>query len=167
MEEVYPHLWVGNDQDYEQTKDKDNWSFLRCCKYGPGGHQQTLGYDTLAAPDGKNKYIVRKGNLMALNILDLHDPHYILPEMIDVGLEFIQVRLIVGDKVLVACNHGHSRGPSIALLYLRSIGELPYSLGMSERVFAALYPNYSPKQGIRQYVRMHWSDWVKESYGRL
>lgn len=165
MEEVYHDLFVGGDEDYEKTKDSKGWAFLRCCKYGDGSHQQLLSYHTLAAPEGKNKYIAHKGNLMALNLLDLHDPHYINSAMIEDGLEFIKEQLAGGNKVLVACNHGHSRGPSIALLYMRSIGELPYSLGMSERVFSALYPNYSPKQGIRQYVRMHWSDWVKEHDG--
>lgn len=162
MEEVYHNLYVGNDEDYEKTKDKKDFAFLRPCKYGDGGHQQALGYHTLAAPEGKTKYVARKGNLMALNLLDLHDPHYINSDMIESGLEFIKDQLADGKKVLIACNHGHSRGPSIALLYLRSIGEMPHNLGMSERVFSALYPEYDPKQGIRQYLRWHWSDWVKE-----
>lgn len=165
MNEVYPSLFVGGDADYEAKKTDKSFSFLRCCKYGDGGHQQLLGYHTLAAPEGKEKYVAHKGNLMALNLLDLHDPHYINSGMIEAGLEFIQQQLAEGKKVLVACNHGHSRGPSIALLYMRSIGEMPYNLGMSERVFSALYPNYSPKQGIRQYIRWHWSDWVKENNG--
>ena len=165
MIEVYPNLFVGGDEDYEKVKDSKGWSWLRCCKYGPGGHQQILNYHTLAAPEGKNKYVARKGDLMALNLLNLHDPHYINSAMIDSGLEFIQERLAAGDKVLVACNKGKSRGPSIALLYMRSVGELPYNLGMSERVFSALYPEYDPDQGLRQYLRWHWSDWVKEHNG--
>lgn len=160
MTEVYPNLLIGTNEDYEKVKDSKGWSWLRCCKYGPGGHQQLKGYHTLGAPKDKDYLTVRKGNLLALNLLDLHDPNYLSPNMIEIGLEFIQERLAAGDKVLVSDNQGKSRAPCIALLYLRSIGEMPYSLGMSERVFSALYPEYDPKQGLRQYLRWHWSDWV-------
>jgi hypothetical protein len=99
---------------------------------------------------------VRKGNLMALNLLDLDDPNFIPTEMIRKGLQFVHERLQAGDKVLIACNQGHSRGPTVALMYLRSIGEMPYHFIGAERVFRTLYPPYSPAQGIRQYARSHW-----------
>jgi hypothetical protein len=156
MEEIIPRLYVGNDQDYENNKDREGFCFVRCCKYGPGGHQQTLGYHTLAAPEGKNKYTVRRGNLLALNILDLDDPNFIPKDMIDSALSFIGEKLGEGKKVLVACNHGHSRGPSIALMYLRSIGEMPHSFVWAEKIYRVLYPEYNPNQGIRQWLRMNW-----------
>lgn len=156
MAEVYPRLWVGDDEDYEKIKDKEGWSAVRCCKYGSGGHQQTLGYHTLAAPEGKNKYWVRRGNRLALNILDLDDPNFIPDDMIATALTYIGERLAAGDKVAVCCNHGHSRGPTIALLYLRSIGEMPYSFVWAEKIYRVLYPKYDPAQGIRQYTRMRW-----------
>lgn len=161
MEEVLPRLYVGDDQVYERLKDKPGWSYLRCCKYKAGGHQQTLGYHTLGAPAGPEYLVVRRGNLMALNLLDLDDPNYIDPGMVDSGLSFIGERLADGDKVLVACNAGHSRGPSIALLFMRSVGEMPYNFGMSIKFFRTLYPQYDPASGIRQYLRSHWADWTK------
>lgn len=161
MEEVLHHLYVGDDQAYDKLKDKPGWSWLRCAKYGAGGHQQTLDYHTLAAPPGPDYLMVRRGHLMALNLLDLDDPNYIDPDMIDSGLSFIGERLKAGDRVLVACNAGHSRGPSVALLYLRSIGEMPYNFGMSVRFFRTLYPHYDPGAGIRQYLRSHWADWER------
>jgi hypothetical protein len=160
MEEVIPRLWVGDDADYEKVKGRPHWAILRCCKYGPGGHQQTLGYDTLGAPEGKNHFWVRRGNVLALNLLDLDDPHFIDQSMMDTALAFIQEQLDAGEIVLVACNKGHSRGPSVAMLFLRKIGYLPYSFIVSERMYRhQRYPLYDAAQGIRQYVRQHWADW--------
>jgi hypothetical protein len=163
MEEVYPRLWVGGDEDYHKVAKRDNWSILRACKYGPSGHRDILGYNTLAAPEGKHRLWVRKGNVLALNILDLDDPNFIDDEMIDTGLTFIKDELAKGKDVLVACNQGKSRGPSIVLAFMQSVGEFPYSFVWSERIFRTLYPNYDPAQGIRHYVRGRWSQ--KDEHG--
>jgi len=154
--EIHSKVHVGGDTDYGRVKGRAGWSWLRCCKYGVDGHQKLLGYHTLAAPDGKSKYWVRKGNLLALNLLDLDDPNFISKDMIDVALLFIKERLEAGDNLAICCNGGRSRGPSIALLYLRSIGEMPHSFVWAEKIFRVLYPAYDPSAGIRQYVRMHW-----------
>ncbi len=58
MQEIYRikdggSVWVGDDNDYEKIKDKGDWRSVRMAKYGPGAHQQTLGYHSLAAPKGK------------------------------------------------------------------------------------------------------------------
>lgn len=153
MEEVLPRLYVGGDQDFLRLARREGFSFLRCCKYGPGGHQQTLGYHTLAAPKGPNYLWVKRGNLMALNLIDLDDPTYISEEMINTGLKFIADRMTVGDRVLVACNRGHSRGPTTALMYMASIGELPLQWHGAFKIFKTLYPKYDPAQGIEQFAK--------------
>lgn len=162
MEEIIPRLFVGSDKDYEKLQDRDGWSWVRCCKEGIGGHRQTLGYSTQGAPQGKNYLSVRKGHLLALNFIDPHDPAYISTELIQKGLDFISERIAAGDKVLVACNQGHSRGPTMALLYLRSIGEMPHSFGVSERIFSTLCPQYSPNQGMRTKARQLWAQLVSK-----
>lgn len=156
MESVYPHLFVGDDNDYEKIKDKNKWSTLRCCKYGTGGHQQTLGYDTLGAPKGTNYLSVDALRRRALNFIDVSDPNFIPIPMIEKGLEFINTRLASGDNVLVACNAGHSRGPTTALLYLRSIGDLTGNFHSSERKFRALYNKYDPGIGCRTFAHNNW-----------
>lgn len=164
MEKLLPslELYVGGDTDYEKITHRTGWSALRCAKYGLGGHQQTVGYHTLAAPPGPDRLWVRKGNLMALNLLDLDDPNFVDPDMMEKGLDFIAERLEAGDKVLVACNQGQSRGPTTALLFLRRIGEMPYSFVSAERVYRTLYPPYSPAQGIRQFARSKWAEIERE-----
>lgn len=166
MEQVYPHLYVGDDHNYLTLKGKDGWSFVRCCKDGPGGHRDLLGYETHAAPKGNDYLFTTKGNTLALNFIDPHDPHYIQPEMVRKGLAFIAERLQDGGKVLVACNQGHSRGPILALLYLRGIGELPHNFITAERVFRTLYPAYEPGLGTRQFARTHWGAFEDSLNGR-
>lgn len=156
MEEVIDRLYVGGDVDYEKLKDKSGWSFIRCCKEGPGGHREMVGYTVLAAPKGPNYLFVKKGDTMSLNFIDPDDPNFIPKEMVVKGIEFIDSRLATGDKVLVACNAGHSRGPATAMLYLRSIGELSGNFISSERIYHTLCRDYDPGIGMRQFARSHW-----------
>lgn len=157
MKQISPNVYVGSDEDYEKLKDEKSWAFLRCCKFGSGGHKETLGYDTQAAPEGKNKYVVKRGNLMALNLLDLHDPHFVPEDAIQAGLYFIRDH-VDDNKVLVACNAGHSRGPTVGLMWLRTIGRLPMGFMQAEKVFRDIYPKFDPTQGIEQFARMHWNN---------
>ena len=149
---IIGNLYVGDDDAYEQVKDLDNWGILRCCKFGPGGHKDTLDYKTNSAPKGANYLSVDQHNRRALNFIDPQDPNFIPLEMIKKGLSFVDERLQAGDKVLVACNSGHSRGPTTAMLYLRAIGELAGNFHFSENIFRTLYPNYSPGIGMRAFA---------------
>jgi hypothetical protein len=158
VENLIGNLYIGSDHDYEKLNSKDGWSFLRCCKEGPGGHRETLGYTTQGAPKGPNYLAVDQRTRRALNFIDPQDPHFIPLEMVNKGLAFIDKRLAAGDKVLVACNAGHSRGPTTAMLYLRSIGELAGNFHHSEGIMRTLYPPYSPGIGMRQFARGHWDE---------
>lgn len=153
---IIGHLYVGDDDAYERVKDIEGWSILRCCKEGPGGHRDTLDYTTQAAPKGAKYLAVDQRNRRALNFIDPKDPNFIPVEMINKGLDFIDRRLQAGDKVLVACNRGHSRGPTTALLYLRSIGELAGNFHHSENIFRVLYPGYDPGIGMRTFASQNW-----------
>lgn len=171
MHQVIDRLYVGGDSDYERLKSKDGWSILRACKEGPGGHRESLRYTTQAAPKGPNYLAVKKGgSLLSLNFIDANDPNFVPLEMVSKGLEFIDARLVAGDKVLIACNQGHSRGPTTAMLYLRSIGELMGNFVASERMFRTLYPEYDPGIGLRQFARSNWDTFEqslrKETHGK-
>jgi hypothetical protein len=157
LDEIIPRLWEGNDDAYEKTKNRTGWSWLRAAKYGPGGHKEILGYTTPGAPPGPNYLWIRKGNLLALNILDLDDPEMIPEELIWKGLDFIHERLEAGDKVLVACNSGHSRSASLILMYLRAIGEMPYPVHKAMNLFRKFYPPYSPASGMKFWTMKLWN----------
>ena len=156
MEQVIDRLYVGDDNDYEKIKDNKSWKTLRCCKYGVGGHQDTLQYHTLAAPKGINYLSVERQNRMALNYIDANDSHLIPLAMVEAGLRYIDKQLAAGGKVLVACNAGHSRGPTTALLYLRAIGDLTGSFHQSENLFRTIYEKYDPGIGTRTFAHSNW-----------
>jgi hypothetical protein len=157
--EIYNNVFVGGDEFYESVKNKPGWSFLRCAKYGPDCHQQLLGYHTRQAPKGPNYLFFRKNeHLAALNLVDIDDPNYFHWDCIKPGLDFIKERLDAGDKIAVCCNSGHSRGPSMGLMFLRSMGDLPYNFHKSEHVYKTLYSLYDPGMGVRQFARSHWSE---------
>jgi hypothetical protein len=61
-----------------------------------------------------------------------------------------------GDKLLSHCIAGHTRGPTMMLMFLRTIGEMPGSFRGSEHKFRTLYPPYDPGVGMRTYAREHW-----------
>jgi hypothetical protein len=162
MEEIYPNLYVGSGEDYEALKKKDaskDFSFVRMCKYGTDGHQEVLGYHTLAAPAGPNYLFAHKGkNLLAVNILDINDPNFVPLECFLIAIRFIKQKLDEGRKVLAACNQGHSRGPSTGLAFLRAIGDMPHNFHTSERIYRTLYRKYDPGQGVRQRIRESWAE---------
>jgi hypothetical protein len=77
--------------------------------------------------------------------------------VIDAGLKFIKEMRDENKTVLVHCNAGHSRSPSIVLAYLHAIGELPRGFGRAEHMFAKLYPPYDPGRGMRARIKERWN----------
>lgn len=152
MKEIYKNLYIGNDSDFDKVKDDDQWRIVRACKNGVGGHRDTLGYEHLSAPKGPDYLFTERGNRLSLNMIDTHDPDYIPDEMVDRALAYIRDQ-IKDHKILIACNQGKSRSPSLALLYLYSEGKLPKLYPQALRMFRKLYPRYDPSAGAQIYVR--------------
>jgi hypothetical protein len=115
-----------------------------------------LGYTSLGAPKDDNYYFARRGDWMALNLIDVDNPEMIPDKVVDAGLRFIREMMVSGKKIFVHCNAGHSRSPSIVLAYLRTAGEMPTGFIRSEKIFKTLYPPYDPSAGIRAHVRERW-----------
>lgn len=162
MIEVFPNLFVGNATDLIHVDDgkrgvKDGWFVISAAR--DPWHRQALGYTGRGAPKDHPEYLMaRRGNRLILNLVDVDDPAYIRPEIMDVALHDITAELDKGNKVLVHCNQGGSRGPCIALAWLHEFG--PYGAGMTfdaaEAEFKAIYPDYAPAAGIRGYLAQHW-----------
>ncbi len=118
MIEVYPNLFVGDQADYDdRVQQQEGWRIVHACK--EPYHRQALGYTGRAAPQTHPEYLIaRRGHRLILNMVDANDPAYIPKEIMDAALAFIYEGLTSGDRVLVHCNQGESRSPSIVLLYL-------------------------------------------------
>jgi hypothetical protein len=157
MEKIIDNIYVGSDEDDSYASSR-GWAILCVCKDGPHSHRSMLGYTERAAPKDKNYFFVEEGNRMALNVIDADDPHKIRSEAINPGLEFVKKHYDAGDKVLIHCNRGHSRGPTTALMFLRLIGEMPYNFAKSVKVFKGLYPKYDPTQGMKIFAQKNWNE---------
>lgn len=149
MIEVSKNLFVGKDADCIGF----NGSICHCAK--EKWHRAFVGYTGRACPKDHPEYLyaIRSGEI-ALNMVDVDNPAYHSEEMVNAALDFIRGSLANGLRVLVHCNQGESRGPSIAMLSMRN--ELLDLFEEAEDEFRKLYPAYKPKNGIREYVRQHW-----------
>ena len=161
MIEVDNDLFVGDERDYEfNVSRQEGWAVVHACK--EPYHRQALGYSSRGAPKNHPEYLVaRRGDRLILNMVDANDPTFFAKEMIDQALDFIDEYLSKGERVLVHCNQGESRSPSIALIYLASrTGVLPKdSLEEAETKFTTLYPRYNPKPGLREHIRQNWAQY--------
>lgn len=163
MKEVYPGLLVGTADDYEfKVRQEEGWYVVHACK--EPYHRHALGYTSRAAPRNHPEYLIaRRGNRLILNLIDADDPAYIPKEIVDAALDFIAGGLRSGQHVLVHCNQGESRSPSIALLYLAThTAAIPNtSLADAEAEFVKRYPNYNPKAGIRGFLEGNWATYCR------
>ena len=158
MIEIYQNLFVGNQDDYELTVARQGgWAVVHACK--EPYHRTALGYRGRGAPKDHPEYLVaRRGDRLILNLVDADNPAYIPQEIIDAALGFISEKLAENLKVLVHCNQGMSRSPSIGLLYLvQQTDKLPKtSFVDAERAFRDLYPLYNPAGGVRGFMLKNW-----------
>jgi protein-tyrosine phosphatase len=80
--------------------------------------------------------------------------------MMSAALTFINTH--IGDKrVLIHCNQGQSRSPSLGLVYLATknvISSTSYQAAVND--FISLYKNYNPGTGISLYLQHNWQDLV-------
>ena len=94
---------------------------------------------------------------------DVAQVSFIAPIIVDTALGAID-RHIGEFKVLVHCNQGLSRSPSIALLYLLKHTD---ALGSQDPAaallaFRRLSPSYAPAQGMADYVRLNWAKYLQD-----
>lgn len=148
MIEVTRNLFVGNQDDIKGFKG----AIVHAAK--DPFHRSMVGYKERALPKDHPEYLyATRGNELALNIVDADKPEFFADRMINVALNFIGLWL-EDNKVLLHCNQGESRSPSIAMLYMRN--ELPDNFEEAEQEFKKIYPKYNPKNGIREYAKSRW-----------
>ena len=158
MENIIKGIYVGGDSDVPEAKRR-GYARLTCAKDGPDGHREMLAYTSLGAPKGLNYLFVQKGEHAAMNCIDVDNSNMIPTEMLDDGLRFAKRVRDASHTILFHCNAGRSRGPSTALAFLRTIGEMPWSLKHSLHVFKTLYPPFSPGKGMKEKLVENWDRW--------
>lgn len=152
MVEITKNLFIGDDNDFKQIDE--NWYVIHACK--DPYHRRLLGYRTKACPKCDEYYFAERGNILYLNLVDATDVKYIPNVVINKALEFID-KHIAQNKILVHCNLGESRSPSIGLLYLRKIGYFDGKnalQGMFE--YKEIYEKFNPNHGMMDYIIQNW-----------
>jgi hypothetical protein len=156
-------LWIG---DIESCKLPDSdgappggWAaVLHACK--SPCHQTIVGYTgSLPAEHPEYLWAVRPGHL-ALNMVDAPEARFFRPELFEVALDFLSAWHPKG-AVLVHCNGGLSRAPSIALTYLAKRGRVLRrgSYAEAREDFTRLYRGpYAPGPGIAAFLNARWPE---------
>ena len=167
MREVFDRLYVGNQTDYESGIERDEngdaceWAFCLAAK--EPWHRRAIGYTGRACDKNHPEYLIAgRENKLILNLVDAPKPEFFNKDIIDTALEFIDISLNDGKKVLICCNLGESRSPSICLLYLIKHGIIKGdALEDCEAEFLKIYPEYNPGTGMRGFVKDHFKEYVK------
>lgn len=151
MENVFGTLWVGDLDDCR--KADGGIAIIHACKHPC--------FDTQSPTRLLYRIVKSKDSMyeLYLNMIDhpTSMPAKFCDPMFEAALEFVQDKVERGCRVLVHCNQGHSRAPSIALVYLAVNGTIPNgSYRIAAEAFEKIYPLYRPGGGIAKYMRKHW-----------
>lgn len=158
---IWPRLYIG-----DELSSLQDFIFIIQAAKEPW-HRQALGYKTPGAPKNSSEYLIAyRDNRIILNLVDSPNPSYISEGILETAPEIIAARLnlasIKDEKVLIQCNKGESRAPSLALLFLiRKTGWAAQFKVKQEALvaFKELYPPFNPAAGIK-----YWLDKELASY---
>jgi hypothetical protein len=161
MEKILDNLFIGNQQDYENKFFDDTFSFCLAAK-NPW-HKEALGYTGKSASKEHPEYLWAyrdRGSKLILNMVDANSSLFFDKNMINEALNFIEEELFKGKNVLICCNAGQSRSASLGLLFLIKQGHIKgETLTDCEAEYLAIYPQYNPGNGIREFVKMNFSEY--------
>ncbi len=154
MINLIENLYIGNELDCF-FDEREDWAVIHACKHTC--HQRAVGYRGNLPNTHPNYLTLERGSHLFLNMIDPEIPLF-MPELFTKSLEFID-KHTPDRKVLIHCNQGFSRAPSIALLWLAKrtniITDNSYQEAIDE--FRKIYPMYQPSRGISIYLSNNWS----------
>lgn len=143
------NLYVGDLSDCEQVKGLSYWSIVHACKHPC--YTQSRAKEYIIHVEPQNLY---------LNMIDhpTNMPAKFVTPMFRRAFDFIYDELNQGSRVLIHCNGGHSRAPSIALACLAQAAVVPNETYAEARLAPAFldYNKYTPAGGLRKYLTNEW-----------
>ncbi len=152
------NLFVGDINDLRGLNDSE-WAFVHATQTI---HYQIFGWNrTTNKPDKKHPHYIyyEYENHLSLNWVDgaAYLYNWSGPETFIKILNFID-KWLPQRKVLIHCDQGYSRSPSIALLYLaKRMHQLPdHSYIEAKNEFIKTFPYYTPS-GIGDYINSNWN----------
>lgn len=163
MTEIYQNVFIGSEQDYYSIRQSSDWATLHCCK-NPF-HCAFVGYRGSLSPSHPDYALKRKNNEMALNLVDMNSFSSSYLDfnrgMFMSAFSFLDEYKEKGYRLLIHCNQGESRAPTLGMLYAARFGAFDYvDFDASVQKLRALYPSYNPKQNIYMTVKSLWDHFV-------
>lgn len=167
MKQIIPHLHVCSLADYEALGPAIlRYSVLGCAKeplhrrFARLDGAEEDGYVTRSMPSESKEYLwAERSHALYLNMIDARDPRFFSKEMFYKALDFINTERNDRRDVLIVCNRGESRSPSIAFLYLLEKGCFDGIDDFEEAIEKfknEYYSQYNPGIGIYVAIRDYW-----------
>jgi hypothetical protein len=154
VKEIHERVIVTNDLSC--TRGNNEVAIVHACK--SPCHQGAVGYRGNLPSTHPNYLALEQEYDLFLNIIDPPVPLF-MPPLFTEFLAFANKHWSQGRKLLIHCNQGESRAPSLAMLFLaKSVFAIPdTSYEVARLEFEKLYPRYNPGKGIATYFSKNWS----------
>ena len=152
LHNVAPKLYFGDaEAGHRAAPDA---AVVHACK--DPCHKDAVRYDKSLDSDHPNYLSFERGNHLYLNMVDPPIPLF-KHETFKTFFEFVD-RHIAERTVVIHCNQGRSRAPSLALLYMaKRLKLLPDTDYRSARIeFEKKFP-YLPGKGIETFLSKEWA----------
>lgn len=120
-------------------------------------HRAGVGYASRSLDKDHPHYLsLEQGRHLYLNMIDPPQPLFQRASFARF-FDFVD-RHIETCPVLIHCNKGESRAPSLALLYMAKRGFLPdENYAAARAAFETRFP-YKPGRGIAAFLTQHWNE---------
>jgi len=155
---VYERLHIGDQDDCALGLCLAPGEAVVHCVKDPC-HKRTVGYKGNLPTTHPQYLAAQYRNDLFLNMIDPPVPLF-KQQSFQMFRQFVRDHYNAGDNVLVHCNQGASRAPSLAMLFLAKdlhvISDESYDKARNE--FAAMYERFMPAAGIEKYMREHWDE---------
>jgi len=121
-------------------------------------HRRAVGYSGRSLPSSHSNYLVKEIDYhLYLNLVDPPKPLFMMPSFTSF-MAFMD-KHYGARQVLIHCNRGESRAPTLALLYLAKRTDLipRDSYPSAARAFREnIFSGYQPGLGIQTWLTQHW-----------
>jgi predicted protein tyrosine phosphatase len=155
MIKISNRLFIGSQGDCVPLDN--SWVTVHACK--TPCHQMALRYQGNLPSDHPHYLALEQGSDLYLNMIDPPTPLF-MPQLFTHFLDFAGQHFQEEKNILIHCNVGLSRAPTLALLFQakhqRAISQESFDAAKAD--FENAHPFYRPNDGIQIYLREHWRE---------